>query len=158
MVKYISPPLPQITMLIGQYLSKLTDKNRLAVPKKIRDEVGDKFIVAKWYERCLVLVSVDEWQDLVNRLVGPGKIIISPVRDIDRFIMASAFEINLDSQGRFVLPEDLKRYAEVTSEVIFIGLGDRVEIWAQDSWRKLEENSEEKASLAIEKIAKVTVR
>ncbi|OGM12618.1 hypothetical protein A2V80_02260 [Candidatus Woesebacteria bacterium RBG_16_39_8b] len=145
-------------MLIGQYLSKLTDKNRLAVPKKIRDEVGDKFIVAKWYEGCLVLVSVDEWQDLVNRLVGPGKIIISPVRDIDRFIMASAFEINLDSQGRFVLPEDLKRYAEVTSEVIFIGLGDRVEIWAQDSWRKLEENSEEKASLAIEKIAKVTVR
>ena len=64
----------------------------------------------------------------------------------------------MDSQGRFVLPEDLKRYAEVTSEVIFIGLGDRVEIWAQDSWKKLEENSEEKASLAIEKIAKVTVR
>jgi MraZ protein len=145
-------------MLIGQYLSKLTDKNRLAVPKKIRDEVGDKFIVAKWYEECLVLVSEEKWQDLVNRLVGLGKIIISPVRDIDRFIMASAFEINLDSQGRFVLPEELKRYAKVTSEVIFIGLGDRVEIWAQDSWKKLEENSEEKASLAIEKIAKNSVR
>jgi len=145
-------------MLIGQYLSKLTDKNRLAVPKKIRDEVGDKFIVAKWYEECLVLVSTDTWQDLVNRLVGLGKIIISPVRDIDRFIMASAFEINLDSQGRFVLPEELIKYANVEGEVVFIGLGDRVEIWALDLWRKLEVDAEERASIAIEKIAKEVTR
>ena len=145
-------------MLIGQYSSKLTDKNRVAIPKKIRDEVGEEMIIARWYERCLVLVSKENWQNLVSRLVGIGKIIISPVRDIDRFIMASAFEVNLDSQGRFVLSEELIKYANIIDEVVFIGLGDRVEIWAIDTWRKLEEEAEERASRAIEKIAKVPVR
>jgi len=141
-------------MLIGQYSSKLTDKNRIAVPKKIRDEVGDEMVIAKWYEGCLVLVSKEKWQNLINRLVGFGKIIISPVRDIDRFIMASAFEVSLDRQGRFVLPEELRKYANVLDEVVFIGLGDRVEIWAIEAWSKLEEISESKAAAAIEKIAK----
>jgi MraZ protein len=145
-------------MLIGQYSSKLTDKNRVAIPKKIRDEVGEEMIIARWYERCLVMVSKENWQNLVNRLVGIGKIIISPVRDIDRFIMASAFEVNLDRQGRFVLSEELIKYANIIDEVVFIGLGDRVEIWAVDAWHKLEEEAEERASKAIEKIAKVPVR
>ena len=128
-------------MLIGQYESKLTDQNRLAVPKKIRLELGEEMIVAKWYEGCLVLVSRENWQKLSTRLIGKQEILISPVRDIDRFILASAFEINLDSQGRFVLPESLKRFAEIKSEVVFIGLGDRAEIWPLDKWLELEEIS-----------------
>lgn len=140
-------------MLIGQYSSKLTDNKRISVPKKIRDELGDEMVIAKWYEGCLVLVSKENWQNLISRLIGKETIVISPVRDIDRFILASAFEISLDGQGRFVLPENLILYAQVVSEVAFIGLGDRVEVWAQDKWRELEKNAEEKASLAIEKIA-----
>ena len=140
-------------MLIGQYSSKLTDNKRISVPKKIRDELGDEMVIAKWYEGCLVLVSKENWQKLISRLIGKETIVISPVRDIDRFILASAFEVSLDGQGRFVLPENLMLYAEVVSEVAFIGLGDRVEVWAQDKWRELEKNAEEKASLAIEKIA-----
>ena len=51
-------------MLIGQYTSKLTDKNRISIPKKIRAELGDEMIVAKWYEGGLVLVSKENWQKL----------------------------------------------------------------------------------------------
>ena len=115
-------------------------------------------IIAKWYEGCLVLVSKKNWQELIKRLIGRGTIIISSVRDIDRFIMASAFEVALDVQGRFVIPESLMNYAGVTAEVVFIGLGDRVEVWSQDAWLELEKKSEEKASLAIEKIAKTKVK
>ena len=141
-------------MLIGQYTSKLTDKNRVSIPKKIREELGSEIIAAKWYEGCLVLVSKENWQKLLKRLIGKATIIISPVRDIDRFIMASAFEVGLDRQGRFVLPDNLMKYANIVSEVVFIGLGDRVEIWAADAWSELEKNAEGKASVAIEKIAK----
>lgn len=141
-------------MLIGQYSSKLTDNKRISVPKKIRDELGDEMVIAKWYERCLVLVSKENWQKLISRLIGKETIVISPVRDIDRFILASAFEVSLDGQGRFVLPENLMLYAEVVSEVAFIGLGDRVEVWAQEKWQELEKNAEEKAAVAIEKLAK----
>lgn len=141
-------------MLIGQYTSKLTDKNRISVPKKIRDELGREMVIAKWYENCLVLVSKENWQRLISRLVGEAKIIVSPVRDIDRFIFGSAFEVELDSQGRFVLPESLTDYASVKTEVIFVGLGDRVEIWPAEVWKELEENAEKKASEAMVKIAK----
>lgn len=141
-------------MLIGQYSSKLTDNKRISVPKKIRDELGDEMVIAKWYEGCLVLVSKENWQKLISRLIGKETIIISPVRDIDRFIMASAFEVSLDRQGRFVIPENLMIYAGVMSEVAFVGLGDRVEVWAQEAWQELEKNAEEKAAVAIEKLAK----
>jgi len=141
-------------MLIGQYTSKLTDKERIAVPKKFREELGDVLIIAKWYEKCLVLVSSETWQKLLVRLVGKSELITSPVRDIDRFIMGSAFEINLDSQGRFVLPDILKDYSGIKNEVIFVGLNDRVEIWSSDEWLKLEDALEEKASASIERIAK----
>ncbi len=141
-------------MLIGQYFSKLTQKNRVAVPKKFREELGSEMIVARWYEGCCVLVSKQNWQNLIDRLIGRTHLVISPIRDIDRFILGSAFEVSLDSQGRFVLPEVLVDFAGLKEEVVFLGLGDRVEIWAKEKWIDLEKSAEEKASLAIEKIAK----
>lgn len=141
-------------MLIGQYSSKLTDKERIAIPKKFREELGEKLIVAKWYENCLVLVSLGTWQQLIKRLIGRIGLVTATVRDIDRFILGSAYEISLDSQGRFVLPEVLRKFSGIESEVTFVGLGDRVEIWPSEKWVKLEESLEEKAVASIERIAK----
>ena len=141
-------------MLIGQHTSKLTDKNRISVPKKFREELGSEMIIAKWYEECLVLVSRENWQKLVRRLIGDARIIISPVRDIDRFIFGSAFEADLDNQGRFVLSESLINYARIETEVVFVGLGNRVEIGSAEAWKEVEEIAEKKASKAIETIAK----
>jgi MraZ protein len=140
-------------MLIGQYTSKLTDKDRISVPKRVRLELGKEMIVAKWYEHCLVLVSKETWDDLLKRLVGEPGLIISAVRDIYRFILGSAFEVKLDRQGRFILPKVLLGYASVKAEVVFVGLGDRVEIWAIEKWNELEKTIEERAWKAIEKIA-----
>lgn len=141
-------------MLVGQYTSKLTDKDRISIPKKFREELGDELIVAKWYENCLVLVSREIWEKLLNRLLGESKLITAPVRDIDRFILGSAFEIKLDSQGRFIVPEVLRIYADITDEVTFIGLGDRAEIWSAGKWMEIEKVLETKASEAIETISK----
>ena len=143
-------------MLLGQYKAKLTDKNRISVPKRFREELGSEMVIAKWYEKCLVLVSKANWQRLIKRLTGKTEIITSPVRDIDRFIFGSAFEIDLDSQGRFVLPESLKDYSDVKTEVFFIGLGDRVEIWPAETWTNMEKEAEKKASEAIEKLNEST--
>lgn len=140
-------------MIIGQYSSKLTEKERISVPKKFREELGEDLVIAKWYEKCLVLVSKEKWEELMGRVVGDPGLIISPVRDIDRFVLGSAYEVGLDSQGRFVLPEILKRYAEVEEEVTFVGLGDRVEIWNSKTWFELQRDAEEKAYKAIERIA-----
>lgn len=141
-------------MLIGQYISKLTDKDRIAVPKKVREELGEVLVLARWYERCLVLVSSDAWAKLQKRVRGEGKIITSPVRVIERFILGLAFEVRLDKQGRFVLPKPLMEYSNIKNNVVFVGLDDRCEIWAEDVWSDLEKEVEEKATKAIESIAK----
>jgi len=139
-------------MLIGQFQSKLTDKNRIAVPKKIREELGDVLVLAKWYESCLVLVSQQGWEKLLDRFTKTHGKIVSPVRNIDRFVLGSAFEIELDSQGRFVLPDVLQEHADIKEEVVFIGLRDRVEVWSKENWNELENVAEKKAAEAIEKL------
>lgn len=141
-------------MLIGNYSSSLIQR-RIAVPKKFRLELGKKYIVAKWYENCLVLVSAKNWQQLIDRLGGPGKMVTAPVRDTDRFILGSAFELTADSQGRILLPEQLVEYAKLTSEVTFLGLGERVEIWDKRGWEEREKFISSHASEFIEELAKV---
>src|SRR3990172_10262047 len=112
-------------MLIGSYLGNLSDARRVAVPKKFLNELGEKSVLAKWYEDCLILVSLDFWDKLLIRLTGGTKVVALGVRDIERFILGSAFETEPDAQGRVVIPELLASYAELKSDVIFVGLGDR---------------------------------
>ena len=125
-------------MLIGQYLVKLTDKGRLALPSKFKKILGNEIIVAKWYEGCIVIVDSHKWQGLLNKLTGNAEHITESVRDTDRFLLGSAFEVELDAQGRFVVPKTLRRYANIQREAVFLGLGDRVEILDEKTWSEKE--------------------
>jgi len=141
-------------MLLGQYEANLTEKGRLAVPKKFREKLGVSIIAARWYEGCLVLVGTDKWKELLSRLTSKSDIITAPVRDTDRFILGSAFEIDLDKQGRFVVPKLLKDYAGLKSESVFVGLGDRIEIWDKVRWAEKEVLISKKAEQLVEELAR----
>ncbi len=141
-------------MIIGQYYSKLTDKSRLSIPKKFRKEIGDDLVIARWYESCLVLVAKNDWEKLIRRLTGEGRIVTSKVRDIDRFISGLAYEVGLDKQGRFIVPDKLLVHSGIEDEAVFVGLKDRIEIWSRQNWEELEKKVDEKATIAIEQIAK----
>jgi len=121
-------------MLIGSYLGNLSDARRVAVPKKFINELGERPILAKWYEDCLILVSNTFWNNLLNRLTGGKKTIGLGVRDIERFILGSAYETEPDDQGRIVIPEIMHEYAKFSHEVVFVGVGDRVELWSKMVW------------------------
>ncbi len=140
-------------MLLGLYEAKLTDKGRLALPKKFRKQLGENVIIARWYETCLVVVGKKEWEELLSKLTGKAEFITRPVRDTDRFILGSAFEVDLDKQGRFVVPRLLKDYAGLRSEVVFLGLGNRVEIWSKKNWSVRENAIQKQAESLVEKIA-----
>ncbi len=141
-------------MLLGQYSSKLSSGKRVAIPKKFRSNLGSTFIIAKWYENCLVIVSQKNWEGLLAKLTGNTMIITQPVRDTDRFILGSAYEVTPDSQGRVVLPEALSKYASLKNEVAFLGLGNRAEIWNKGLWERREEYLGKTASSRIEKLGK----
>lgn len=121
-------------MLTGSYLAALSDARRVAVPKKYITDLGVNPVIAKWYEDCLVLVKAEFLTNLVKRLTGDNKIATLGVRDIERFIIGSAFELEADDQGRIIIPEMLSKYANFQKELVFVGLLDRVEIWSKEVW------------------------
>lgn len=141
-------------MLIGNYSTKLSQGHRVAVPNNFRKEIGNTFVVAKWYEKCLVLVSSESWKELLKRITGGTQFVTQSVRDTDRFILGSAFELTSDAQGRVVLPASLVQFAGFEDEVVFIGLGDRVEVWDKAEWEKREAYVSEHAGELLEQIAK----
>lgn len=141
-------------MLIGTYVSSISFKRRVAIPKKFRIELGINPVLAKWYEGCLVLVSKGNWNALLKRLTGQQVVISQAVRDTDRFILASAYELEPDEQGRVIIPANIVAYANLTEEAVFLGLGDRVEIWDKKAWEKREEYVAKEAAGLVEKMAK----
>ena len=132
-------------MLVGHYQTKIDLKNRTAVPAKYRQVLGKKVVLAQWYENCLVIVSKNQWGALLKQITQKP-FIVSPARETDRFLLGNAFEIDLDSQGRFVVPPTLTKYAGLDKEVVFIGLLNRVEIWDKNNWDKHQKYLNEKAA------------
>ena len=141
-------------MIIGSYIGNLGDKRRTAIPKKFLALLGEKPILAKWYEDCLILVSGEIWERILDRLTGGKKVLGLGVRDIERFILGSAFEMEVDTQGRVIVPELLTEYAGLKKELVFVGLTDRVEIWAKENWDKKTSELARTTKEYIEELAK----
>lgn len=140
-------------MLLGTYQVKVSSGRRVFIPAQFRSQLGENLIIAKWYEECLVLVSVDSWNVLYKRLAGDQKIIVLPIRDTERFILGSAFEVTIDDQGRTIIPESLSEFSKLSDEISFIGLGDRVEIWSTVIWQEKQKTLAKEASEIIERLA-----
>ena len=141
-------------MLLGTYQVKVASGRRVFIPASLRQDLGEHYILAKWYEECLVLVAVSSWEALYKRLVGDQKIIVSQIRDTERFILGSAYNSLPDDQGGIVIPEVLAAFAKLTDEVSFIGLGDRVEIWDSKILEEKQKNLAKEAAGIIERLAR----
>ena len=125
-------------MIIGEYQNRIGEKKRVALPKKFRAELGNSLILTRGYENCLVLVNTKMWESIASEVVN-GSFINSKIRDTSRFLVGSAVEIQLDPQGRFVIPQPLFDHAKFEDEIVFIGLVNWIEIWNKKEWEaKLE--------------------
>lgn len=135
-------------MLVGEFKTKLTDKNRLALPKKFRDELGKEIVVTRGFEGCVTVVNPAQFKNLIETFEDKP-FTQSGVRDTRRFFIGGAVEIETDTQGRFVVPEHLKTYADVSGEVVFVGLVDWVEVWSAENWSsKLNELKQQAPTIA----------
>lgn len=120
-------------MLIGQYDGKLGSKHQVSFPKKFRSELGDNLIVTKGLEKCLIIVSKENWKTLLEGTEGEP-FTKSPIRGMQRFLLGNASEVELDTKGRFVLPDYLREYAGISEEIVFAGIQRFVEIWDKKQW------------------------
>ena len=130
-------------MLIGEYEHSLDAKGRLIMPAKIREDLGEKFIITKGLDGCLFGFSKNEWNNFEEKL-KTLPLTNKNARDFVRFFLSGAIECEIDKQGRFLIASNLREYAELEKEAVITGVGTRIEIWNKDKWKAY--NSEENLS------------
>lgn len=137
--------------LIGRYASRMGAKGRVAVPHQLREHLGDKVIISQGYEKSLLLVSRGQWEKLTEFLRG-RPLTAGPVRDTERFLFGSAYEAEFDDQGRVVIPQELRDFAGLNDEAVFLGVGNRVEVWSRSNWERYSKNLEGEIEKVAEKL------
>ncbi|MBT4349524.1 division/cell wall cluster transcriptional repressor MraZ [bacterium] len=122
-------------MFIGEYNYNLDDKNRLAVPTKFRKFFNDGAIITKGLDNCLFIYTKKEWDKLVKRLADLP-ISQAKSRAFSRLMLAGAMDVNVDKQGRMIMPDYLKKFAGLNKKIILAGLYNRLEVWDEKVWNK----------------------
>lgn len=130
-------------MLIGEYEHSLDVKGRLIMPAKLREDMGEKFIITKGLDGCLFGFSQNEWLRFEEKL-KTLPLTNKNARDFVRFFLSGAIECEIDKQGRFLIASNLRDYANMEKDVVIIGVGTRLEIWNRDKWKTY--NSDENIS------------
>ena len=120
----------------GEYQHSLDAKGRLFIPAKLREELGGCFVVTKGLDGCLFVYAQEEWEQLENKI---NSLPMSKSRDLQRFFLSSAADVNPDKQGRILLPNTLRRYAKLEKDVTIIGVSRRAEIWSTQVWEEYNE-------------------
>ncbi len=121
-------------MFLGEYQPNLTDGSRLALPKKLREQIlGDEIVLSRGFEKCIFVYDKADWMLETQKQVD-NPITDSRTRDLKRYMFSSASDCKLDSQGRLVLPSNLQGYAELSKNITVIGAGDHIEIWNTENW------------------------
>ncbi len=122
-------------MFMGEYNHTIDAKGRFIIPAKFRETLGDKFIVTKGLDGCLFVYPKSEWSLFEEKLkVLP--LTNKDARQFTRFFLAGAAACEVDKQGRILLPQVLRDFAQLEKEVVLIGVASRVEIWSKINWEQ----------------------
>ncbi|MCD4756142.1 division/cell wall cluster transcriptional repressor MraZ [bacterium] len=141
-------------MLIGEYTSKIGEKKRVSLPSKFKEELGNNLILTRGYEDALIIVNKKLWETIASEVIN-GSFIDKNIRDTSRFLVGGAKEIELDSQGRFVIPQSLFTHADLQDEIIFVGLVNWVEVWDKGKWKERIEYLKENSDQIAQEISKM---
>ena len=123
-------------MFIGEHKQKMDTKGRVVVPSKFRDELGNQVVVTKGLdEDCLYAFSRESWEVVAEKL-NARPMTNMKVRNFNRFFLAGANNLEADKLGRVLVSSALREYALLDKEVVWVGVGNRMEIWDVDKWKE----------------------
>lgn len=144
-------------ILLGQFPTKVNNKGRIALPRKLQKGLGDTIIITQGYEQSLILVAQEQWQSFIKDIENKP-FIIGSARDTQRFLFGGASDVSLDSQGRFVIPGYLRDYAGISDEAVFLGLGRYVELWAQSTWKQYRRNLDKNIASIANELSEIDIQ
>lgn len=141
-------------MFIGEYAHSLDPKKRLALPARFRKELGESVVITRGLDQCLFVYPVATWQEIAGKLnaLPLGQ---AATRSFVRLMLAGAYEADIDKLGRALLPDYLKRYAAIGQKVVIMGVGNRLEIWAQEKWETYRNEVEGRADELAERLGEL---
>ncbi len=141
-------------MFMGEYNHTIDTKGRLIVPSKFREALGDTFVVTKGLDGCLFVYDNQEWNAFEEKLKSLP-ITNKEARQFARFFLAGAAEVEVDKQGRILVPNILREFAQINKEVVLIGVASRIEIWSKErfegitAFEDMDEIAEHMAELGL---------
>lgn len=138
-------------MFIGEYNHNLDEKGRLAIPKKFRNDLMDGLVITRGLDNCLFVYTKKEWEKLATKL---SELPFSQAnsRAFARLMLAGAMDVILDNQGRVILPDFLRKFAELKKNTVIAGLFNRLEIWDENKWEVYKKQTESSSNEIAEKM------
>ncbi|HBP00550.1 MAG: MraZ protein [Candidatus Uhrbacteria bacterium GW2011_GWF2_41_16] len=143
-------------MFIGEYKHTLDEKGRLAVPVKFRGDLVKGAVITRGLDTSLFLFPKEEWDKLAEKLANLplGQ---SNNRAFARLMLAGAMDVELDKQGRVMIPEYLRTYAGIRKNTVVAGLYNRMEIWDSERWEQYKKTAEDDAERIAEQLGQLGV-
>lgn len=123
-------------MFMSEYNHTVDAKGRLIIPAKFRDTLGEEFVVSKGMDGCLFVYANEDWNAFEQKLTSLP-LINKEARQFARFFLAGAASVELDKQGRILLPAGLREFAGLDKDVVLVGVGSRIEIWSKEKWESM---------------------
>ena len=145
-------------MFYGEFEHAMDRKGRLILPAKFREvaknQFVEKFFVTRGLDKCLFMFAEEEWRSQENKFKTMSFTKLQS-RTFNRLLFSGAVDVNFDKQGRILLPQYLKDFAEIKKEVMIVGVSNRIEIWAKNIWHYFYANSRQSFEEIAEKLMDV---
>ncbi len=124
-------------MFLGTFEPNLMEKGRIALPKKIRSALGsDRLVLTIGFEECVFGFAEKAWEEITKSELTRPLFSDKTGRDLRRKMYSDAIDVELDSQGRFIVPQKMLEFSQITDKLVIIGAGDHFEIWSKNRWEE----------------------
>jgi len=143
-------------MFIGEYTISMDAKGRIAVPSKFRSLLNASAVVTRGLDKSLFLFTKVEWEKIAGKLASLPMTQANS-RAFARLMLAGAFDVELDAQGRIIIPEYLRKFGNLTKKVVVAGLYNRIEIWDSESWEAYKKTTEQESNTIAEGLGELGV-
>lgn len=136
--------------MTGEYQHSLDNKGRLFIPAKLREELGEVFYMTISMDRCLCIYSAESWQSFSDKVAAMPYVKQRRMRPL----FAHAARCELDSQGRTIIAQNLRQYAQLTKNVTVVGCNNHAELWDSETWQSVyeQESTPENIAAAMEEL------
>lgn len=143
-------------MLLGEYKHNVDIKGRVAIPAKFREKLGVGAIITRGLDNCLFVFSAKEWEILAAKLISLP-ISKADSRAFGRFMLSGATDVEIDAQGRILIPDYLRKFADLKKQATVAGLYNRIEIWDSERWEKYTAKTESSSEEIAEKLGELGI-